>query len=78
MIIMNMKMGQSINRSSLPKLYWMSLMRMLETRQSRTSPSKYLIELTKEELERLFRDDTRDELVKEIVKMQEKIVPYPE
>jgi len=53
-------------------------MRMLETRQSRTSPSKYLIELTKEELERLFRDDTRDELVKEIVKMQEKIVPYPE
>jgi len=51
---------------------------MLETRQSRTSPSKYLIELTKEELERLFRDDTRDELVKEIVKMQEKIVPYPE
>jgi hypothetical protein len=51
---------------------------MLETRQSRTSPSKYLIELTKEELERLFRDDTREELVKEIIKMKEKIVPYPE
>ena len=53
-------------------------MRMLETRQSRTSPSKYLIELTKEELERLFQDDTREELVKEIVEMKEKIVPYPE
>jgi hypothetical protein len=53
-------------------------MRMLETRQSRTSPSKYLIELTKEELERLFRDDTREELIKEIIKMKEKIVPYPE
>jgi hypothetical protein len=51
---------------------------MLETRQSRTSPSKYLIELTKEELERLFRDDTREELIKEIIKMKEKIVPYPE
>tara|TARA_A100001201_G_C4042157_1_gene187039 strand:+ start:479 stop:634 length:156 start_codon:yes stop_codon:yes gene_type:complete len=51
---------------------------MLETRQSRTSPSKYLIELTKEELERLFQDDTREELVKEIIKMKEKIVPYPE
>ena len=51
---------------------------MLETRQSRTSPSKYLIELTKEELERLFQDDTREELVKEIVEMKEKIVPYPE
>lgn len=78
MIIMNMRMGPSINRSSLPKLYWMSLMRMLETRQSRTSPSKYLIELTKDELQRLFQDDTREELVKEIVKMKEKIVPYPE
>lgn len=53
-------------------------MRMLETRQSRTSPSKYLIELTKEELERLFQDDTREELVKEIVEMKEKIAPYPE
>lgn len=53
-------------------------MRMLETRQSRTSPSKYLIELTKDELQRLFQDDTREELVKEIVKMKEKIVPYPE
>ena len=53
-------------------------MRMLETRQSRTSPSKYLIELTKEELERLFQDDTREELVKEIIKMKEKIAPYPE
>jgi len=51
---------------------------MLETRQSRTSPSKYLIELTKEELERLFQDDTREELVKEIIKMKEKIAPYPE
>lgn len=51
---------------------------MLETRQSRTSPSKYLIELTKDELQRLFQDDTREELVKEIVKMKEKIVPYPE
>ena len=47
---------------------------MLETRQSRTSPPKYLIELTKDELQRLFQDDTREELVKEIIKMKEKIV----
>ena len=53
-------------------------MRMLETRQSKTSPPKYLIELTKDELQRLFQDDTREELVKEIIKMKEKIVPYPE
>ena len=53
-------------------------MRMLETRQSRTSPPKYLIEPTKDELQRLFQDDTREELVKEIIKMKEKIVPYPE
>ena len=50
----------------------------VETRQSRTSPPKYLIELTKDELQRLFQDDTREELVKEIIKMKEKIVPYPE
>jgi len=53
-------------------------MRMLETRYSKTSPLKYIIELTKEELERLFQNDTREELVKEIVEMKEKIVPYPE
>ena len=53
-------------------------MRMLETRQSRTSPSKYLIELTKEELLRLFEEDTREELVKEILNMEGKLILYPE
>ena len=56
----------------------MNQMRMLETRQSRTSPSKYLIELTKEELLRLFEEDTREELVKEILNMEGKLILYPE
>ena len=49
-----------------------------ETRQSRTSPSRYLIELTKEELLRLFEEDTREELVKEILNMKGKLILYPE
>jgi len=53
-------------------------MRMLETRQSRTSPSRYLIELTKEELLRLFQEDTRKELIKEILNMKGKLILYPE
>jgi len=53
-------------------------MRILETRQSRTSPSKYIIELTKEELQRLFNEDTREELIKDIIEIKEKIIPFPD
>jgi hypothetical protein len=53
-------------------------MRILETRQSRTSPPKYIIELTKDQLEALFNEDTREELIKDIIEMKEKIVPFPD
>ena len=53
-------------------------MRMLETRQSNTSPIKYIIELTKDELERLFEEETREKLVQDIIEMKEKIVPFPD
>ncbi len=53
-------------------------MRILETRQSRTSPSKYIIELTKDQLETLFNEDPRQELKKDIIELKEKIKPIPE
>ena len=51
-------------------------MRMLETRQANTSPLKYIIELTKDELERLFQEDAREAIVKDMIDMKEKIVPF--
>ena len=43
------------------------MMRMLETRQANTSPSKYIIELTHEELRQLFNEDTRQQIINKIL-----------
>ena len=53
-------------------------MRMLETRQSNTSPSKYLIELTQEEMRELFDEDTRQQIINKIFELKDEITPYPE
>ena len=51
---------------------------MLETRQSRTSPSKYLIELTQEEMRKLFDETARQQIINKIFELKDEITPYPE